>query len=122
MRCMRYLALSCVLALGTCVSVFAKENHTDAGKFDLAESARVGSTVLEPGHYKVEWVGPNEDVHVSILKNGKIVATAQGRVTELSQKAPYDAVTVTNRNNAEWVEEIDFGNRKDALMLSGAKS
>ena len=122
MRSMRYLALLCVLTLGVSVSVFAKQNHQDVGSFDLSQPARVGSTVRPPGHYKVEWVGPNGAVHVSVLQNGKIVATAQGKITELSQTAPYNSVTVTTRDNADWLQEIDFGHRKDALVLSGSMS
>lgn len=122
MRSMHYAALLCALALGLCVSVFAKENHEDAGKFDLSAPAHIGSTVLQPGHYTVEWVGPSGAVHVSILQNGKIVATAQGSITELSRPAPYDSVTVTTKDNGDWLQEIDFGHRKDALVLSGAMS
>jgi hypothetical protein len=118
MRWLQYLALSAVLTLGLSISAFAKADHTDEGKFNLTTPATIGSTVLQPGHYKAEWVGPNEDVRVSILSHGKVVATAQGRVVEHNEKAAYDSVTVKKQaNNSERLEEIDFNNRKAALVL-----
>jgi len=119
MRWLQYLACSAVLILGMSVAAFAKASHEDAGKFNLTAPATVGSTVLQAGHYKAEWVGPNEDVRVSILSRGKVVATAQGRVVEHNDKAPYDSVTVKKQaDSSQRLEEIDFGNRKDALVLS----
>lgn len=118
MRWLQYLAFSAILTVGLSISAFAKADHNDAGKFNLTSPATVGSTVLRAGHYKAEWVGPNEDVRVSILSHGKVVATTQGRVVEHSEKSPYDSVTVKKQaDNSQRLEEIDFGNRKDALLL-----
>ena len=119
----RVLVLCAALALFLSVPVFAKTNHSDAGSFDLAQRARVGSTVLAPGHYKAEWVGPNGNVQVSIVEHGKVVATSKGQLKELSKPSPYNAVTLKNTNNhSQRVEEIDFSNRRDALILRGALS
>ncbi|HLV88132.1 MAG TPA: hypothetical protein VKV39_14195 [Candidatus Sulfotelmatobacter sp.] len=120
MRWLQFMALSSLLAIGLCLSAAAKDNHSDSGKFDLAQAAHVGSTTLQPGQYKVEWVGPNGDVHVSILQHGKIVATTEGQVVQHDQAAPYNSVTVKPQSdNSDRLVEIDFGKRKDALVLSG---
>lgn len=120
---MRLLALCAALALFLSVPVFAKANHKDAGSFNLTQRARVGSTVLAPGHYKAEWIGPNGDVQVSIVQNGKVVATTRGQVKELPEPSPYNAVTVKNADDhSRRIEEIDFNNRRDALVLSNALS
>jgi hypothetical protein len=123
MRLTKWLASCAAVALFFSIPVFAKESHTDAGSFDLTQKAKVGSTVLQPGHYKAEWVGPNGDVQVSIVQHGKVVATAKGQVKELQKPSPYSAVTVKNgKNNTQRVQEIDFSNRRDALVLTNALS
>jgi len=120
MRLMKFLALSSALALALSVAAFAKDKDANSGKFDLDQQARVGSAVLQPGHYEAEWSGPSQAVHVSILSHGKTVATSQGQVKELPEAAPYSAVTVrTLKDQTKQVDEIDFHNRKDALVLSG---
>ena len=108
------MAVAWLLSLGA----FAKD--VNSGSFDLAETAHVGSTVLQPGHYKAEWSGPKDAVTVSILHDGKTVATTQAKVKELPAKAPYSSVTVkTLDNNTTQVDEIDFNHRSEALVLSG---
>jgi hypothetical protein len=66
----------------------------------------------------VEWTGPNDALKISVMKYGKTVATAQGKLKELPTKAENDEVTLrTMKNHAQRVEEIDFHNRTEALML-----
>jgi len=118
MQSIRFFAVFSVVALALSLPAFAKDTNT--GSFDLAQTAHVGSTVLQPGHYKAEWTGPNTALHVTIEHNGKTVATAQGHLKQLASKAPYDAVTVrTLKNNTTRVDEIDFNNRTEALVLAG---
>ena len=120
MRLMKYLALSSALVLALSFAAFAKDKDSNSGKFDLTQQARVGSTVLQPGHYEAEWNGSGQAVHVSILSHGKTVATSEGQIKQLPDAAPYSAVTVRTLNDqSKRIDEIDFHNRKDALVLSG---
>jgi hypothetical protein len=96
------------------VSAFAKDTHS--GTFDLANAARIGSTQLAPGHYKAEWSGPANDVKISILKGKETVATAEGHIKELASRASYDAVILNENTNH--IDEIDFGNRTEALQVT----
>jgi hypothetical protein len=96
------------------VSVFAKD--TNSGSFDLTNTARIGSTQLAPGHYKAEWTGPANDLRISILKGKETVATVEGHIKELASRAPYSAVVLNEHTNR--VDEIDFGNRTEALQLA----
>ncbi|HLZ42462.1 MAG TPA: hypothetical protein VKQ11_15950 [Candidatus Sulfotelmatobacter sp.] len=119
MRLIKYFASIAVVALVLSLGAFAKDK--DSGNFDLTQTARVGSTTLQPGHYKVEWTGPNNALQISIMKYGKTVATAQGKLKELPTKAENDEVTLrTMKNHTERVEEIDFNNRTEALVLPTA--
>ncbi len=118
MKIARYFASFAILTLTLSVGAFAKDKNS--GNFTLADTVRVGSTDLEPGNYKAQWTGAGNDVKVDILQNGKTVATAQGAIKNLEQPSPYDAVTTkTLQDNTKVVDEIDFSNRSQALVLAG---
>jgi hypothetical protein len=119
MRSIQYVASLAVFALVFTLGAFAKDK--DSGSFDLTQTAKFGSTVLQPGHYKAEWSGPNDSVQISVLDHGKTVATAQGNLKDLPSKAPYDAVTVrTHHNNTQQVDEIEFNHSNEALVVAGS--
>jgi hypothetical protein len=118
MNSLKYGASFAAVALLLCATAFSKDKNS--GSFDLPEPAKVGSTVLQPGHYKVEWTGTEKDVKVSILQRGKTVATANGSIEQLPSKALADAVSLkTQQDNTKSVDEIEFDNRSEALVLSG---
>ena len=118
MKSTQYFASFAILALALSANAFAKDNHS--GSFTLSDTVRVGSTELAPGQYKAEWSGPADALKVEIVKNGKTVATVDGKIKNLQQPAPYDAVTVKELdNNTKAIDEIDFSKRTDALLLAG---
>jgi len=117
MKPVKYLASFIAVALMLCATAFSKDSNS--GNFDLTEPATVGSTVLQPGHYKAEWKGAETAVEVSILQHGKTVATTQATLKQLPNKASADAVTLETLHNSKRVDEIEFDNRSEALVLSG---
>ena len=118
MRLIKYLASLVAVAMVLSLGALAKDR--DSGSFDLTQAAQVGSTTLQPGHYKAEWTGPNNALHVAIVKNGETVATTTAKMKELPSKAQNSEVILRTTNNPNpLVEEIDFSNRTDALVLSG---
>lgn len=118
MKFVKYFASFAVVALVLSMSAFAKDSHS--GKFMLSDTVQIGHTQLAPGNYKVEWNGPANDVKVDIMKNGKTVATTEGKIQDLQKPSPYDAVlTKTLQNNTRELNEIEFGNHTEALVLGG---
>lgn len=107
------------LAIGMSTMSFAAEKNQ--GKFTLTDRATIGSTELRPGEYKAQWEPQNgNDVKVEILQRGKVVATTQGQLKTLDHPAPYDAVVTKDAgSNAKAIDEIDFNNRTQALVLGG---
>ena len=118
MKSLKYLASFTAVALLLCAASFARDNSKSGG-FDLAEPAHVGTALLQPGHYKAEWTGPDTNLTVSILKNGKTVATSQATMTQLPSKASQSEVTIKKLNDNNQIEQIQFNNRTEALTLSG---
>jgi hypothetical protein len=118
MRASRYFGLLAGFALMLSVGAFAKDGNS--GNFDLQQPAKIGSAVLQPGHYTAEWTGSNDAVKINILQHGKTVATADGAVKELPAKSPYSAVSMKAQpDNTNRVDEIDFNNRSEALIIHG---
>jgi hypothetical protein len=118
MRALKLGASFVAIALLLCVGALAKDDN--AGSFDLLQTAKIGSTVLQPGHYKAEWTGPKDALKINILQHGKTVATAEGTLKQLPEKSPYDAVSMkTQTDNSPRVDEIDFNHRSEALVIHG---
>ncbi len=117
MRSIQYLASVAAFALVFSLGAFAKE--TNSGSFDIGQNAKIGRTLLKPGHYKAEWTGPNDALNVKIIEHGKSVATTKGHLKELPTKSPYDAVEFRGDKSPQ-VDEIDFNNRTEALVLAGS--
>ena len=118
MQSLKYASSFLAVALLLGAAAFAKD--ANSGKFTLDESARIGSTVLQPGDYKAEWSGSNAALTISILQHGKTIATTQGTLKELPAKAPTNAISMrTLPDKTEQVDEIDFGHRTEALVFSG---
>ena len=118
MKFVQYFASFAIVALVLSLSAFAKDSHS--GKFTLSDTVQVGSTQLAPGDYKAEWNGPADNVKIDIIQNGKTVATTEGKIQTLAQRSPYDAVSTKDLpNNTKQLEEIDFENRTEALIVGG---
>jgi hypothetical protein len=118
MKVTRSFALSFALAMMLPVMVFAKDKPNQA-KVDVPEAVQVGSTVLQPGTYKVEWSGTGDNVQVNFLQHNKTAATAQAMSIENKSVSPYtDVVTENGPNNQKQLVEIDFSNSKQALKLT----
>jgi len=97
---------------------------TMTGSFRELHSGRYSASwfyaARAPGNYKAEWNGPANDVKVDIVQNGKTVATTEGKIKDLQQPAPYDAVMIkTLQNNTKALDEIDFNHRSESLVLEG---
>jgi hypothetical protein len=111
------LIVSATLALGLSTAAFAASKNQ--GNFTLNDPVRLGSTDLKAGQYKAEWTPQSGNaVKVDILKNGKVVASTTGTLKSLNQPSPYDAVvTKPLDSNIKTIDEIDFSNRKEALVI-----
>ncbi len=91
--------------------------------FTLVDPVQVGSTQLKPGSYKAEWtpMGAGNNVQLNIMQHGKTLATAKAELVQRKTPAPQDEVILkTMKNNQKRLDEIDFGNKTEALVLHPA--
>lgn len=118
MKLAQYFASFAIVALVLAASAFAKDEHS--GNFTIEDTVQVGASQLAPGSYKAEWSGPANNLKVDIMHDGKTVATAEGKIQNLQEKAPYTAVTLrTLPDNTKELDEIQFGNHTEAIALNG---
>ncbi len=112
----RLTSLATLSVALTSVTFAASKNQ---GNFTLPDTVRIGSTELRAGDYKAEWQEEaGGAVKVDILQHGKTVATVEGKLKDLQQPAPYDAVvTKTLDDNAKTIDEIDFNKHSQALVF-----
>jgi hypothetical protein len=119
MRTAKNLFLLAGIAMLLPLSALAKDSNE--GKFTISEPAQVGSTQLKPGDYKVQWDGSGDAVQVKILQGKKTVATTSGKLVNHDQASPYNAVILKGASGEKAINEIDFGNRKEALVLTDSQ-
>ncbi len=119
MKALAHLTALALLTFALTTVTFARNASKSEGNFTIPDSVRVGTTDLGPGNYKAEWKQENGGaVKVDILQHGKVVATAEGKLKDLPQPAPYTTVTIKPlSDSAKILDEIDFGNRSQALVF-----
>jgi len=119
MKYPKYLIAIAAFCLITTAGLFADSKSKDRGNLNLASPVQIGSTQVAPGDYKVEWSGTGDNVQVNILKGKNVVATTEGKLVELSQKAENNSVTTRALdNNTRGLMEIQFDNRKESLVFN----
>jgi hypothetical protein len=119
MRFPKYLMLLATFTLLLPASGFARSKNR--GTMTLMEPAKIGSTELQPGTYKVEWHGSGPAVQVNITQDKKTVAATTAKLKTNDAAASQDAVVLQpmpNSNSAKQIAEIDFGSLKEALVIT----
>lgn len=119
MKCGKYLILVAIVSVLLPLSALAKD--ANKGEMHLLETARVGTTQLQPGTYKVEWNGDGPAVQVNIMQHSRTVATTSAKLLTDDRAARQDAVVLKQMNDGsheKTITEIDFGSRKEALLFT----
>ena len=119
MKYPKYLAAIAAFCLITTAGLFADAKSKDRGNLNLANTVQIGSTHVASGDYKVEGSGTGDNVQVNILKGNNVVATTEGKLVELTKPAENNSVTTKALdNNTRALLEIQFDNRKEALVFN----
>lgn len=111
-RVLQRLALAFAVLFTT--SAFA----ANKASFDLQHPTQVAGQELAAGSYKVEWEGTGSDVHLTILRGNKQVATTSARVVEMKVKSPDTSALVTlSPDGSRSLSQIRFRGKSFALDL-----
>jgi hypothetical protein len=102
------------LALLLATGAFA----ANKGSFKVFEQVTVSGHQLAPGDYQLKWDGTGPNVELSILSQGKLVATVPARLVEMSRDADYSATQLhKNVDGTQSLTEIDFAGKKYSLVF-----
>ncbi|MGA8034747.1 MAG: hypothetical protein WA823_21250 [Candidatus Acidiferrales bacterium] len=103
----KYLAAIAATALMS-LPVFARADSTT---LVVDTPTQVGQTTLQPGQYEIR-AEPNAD-HLTVLHNGKEVATAPVRWVQLNRKPSETEVMMSSGR----VTEVEFSGKTEAAQL-----
>jgi hypothetical protein len=93
----------------------------DQAKIHIVDPVQVGSSHLQPGSYEVQWSGNGPAVQVNFLQHHQVLASTQGKIIDHRTKSPYNDVViepVAGNSQQKTIQEIDFNNRKEALLIN----
>lgn len=85
--------------------------HTDTATLTFDKPVHIGSTMLDPGSYKVR--GEENSAQLAIERNGKVVAEVPCHWIQLDSKSASDEALLDNGN----VQQIRFGGRIAAVQF-----
>jgi hypothetical protein len=107
-----------VVVLAMTTAAFAG-NNAHKNSFQIFEPAQVNGTQLPAGNYVAKWEGTGPNVQVSIVRNGKTVATVPATLVQSAQKAESDAAELDNKSGTRELNAIHFSGKTYSLQFSG---
>jgi hypothetical protein len=107
-RLSQCLALAAVVAFA--VPVFAKRMSQP---LEVNQPTQIGSVTLQPGTYRVMADSNSNQVLVKRDRDGKLVATVEGKIVTLPHKSVYGAIVMDGQR----VHEIEFAGKTQAIEI-----
>jgi hypothetical protein len=74
---------------------------------NLVEPTIVGSIILPPGEYRIEWNGPGPDVQVSFSQGNKTIAVIPAKLQALRNRVSLSLMYHTEESGARSLVEIE---------------
>lgn len=112
------ISIVAVFAMALVLSTVAFAKNKDSGKFELTKPATIGTTQLQAGHYKADWMRMSgNEVEVDIQRNGKTVVSTDAKIKELPKASNQTAVVLDTASSNKRVVEIDFNGNREALIF-----
>lgn len=113
-----YLQYLVVLSTLTVLLPLAASAQENKHSVDITDAVQIGSTVLAPGTYRLEWEGSGPAIQVSFQRRGKTVVTVPATLKANDDQVTQDAVvTAGSSADKKVLEEIDFGRQKEAVVF-----
>ncbi|HST79303.1 MAG TPA: hypothetical protein VLN58_12515 [Verrucomicrobiae bacterium] len=107
-----------VLFLALAVGMTALAANGNKGDFQISSPVQVNGTTLPAGDYTAKWEGTGPAVQVSIVRNGKTLATVPAKLVQSEQKAADNAAEIQNGNSGQReLTALRFSGKKYSLEL-----
>lgn len=107
-----------MLFLALAVAMTALAANGNKGDFQISSPVQVNGTTLPAGDYTAKWDGTGPAVQVSIVRNGRTVATVPAKLVQSEQKAADNAAEVQNGASGQReLTVLHFSGKKYSLEL-----
>jgi hypothetical protein len=105
---MKRTAIVALILMMTPMALLAASKNSE--KVTFSETVTVNGTQIPPGEYRVEWQGTGASVEASILRAGKVVATAPA--TLVTGRTEFNGAFEARDgvNNSHILDAIDYAN------------
>ena len=107
-RLTQCLVVTAVLAFAA--PVFARAMSQP---LDVNQPTEIGGVTLQPGTYKVMADSNSTQVLVKRDRDGKLMATVQGKIVTLNRKSAYGAIVMDGQR----IHEIEFAGKTEAIEI-----
>jgi hypothetical protein len=108
-----------MIALAFTIAVGAQAKAKDSTMVNLQYSATIGGSHLESGKYNVQWQTHSPAATVSFMRGSKVVATAEGKVTDRGRKyLDNEVVYDESADGARAILEIRFKGSSEVIEFN----
>ncbi|MFZ0960747.1 MAG: hypothetical protein WAO35_07550 [Terriglobia bacterium] len=105
-----------MIALAFTIAVGAQAKVKDSGNLDLRFDVTVAGAHLASGNYDIRWQSHSPEATVSFLQEGKVVATAEGKVVDRGTKYQNDGVVYGQAaDGTRVIRELHFQGSREAI-------
>lgn len=110
------------MVLGASLLLASSALASSSGNLQLFEKVTVDGKSLSPGQYKVEWMGSGNNVHLEVLKDGNVVATAPAKMNPGNSQDNDGYITKTEKNGTKALTAVFFSGKDWTLQLNSPKA
>lgn len=111
--------LSVTIVAVAFAAAIAAAKVKDSGNLELRFDVTVAGAHLAGGNYIVRWQSHSPEATVSFLQEGKVVATATGKVVDRGTKYQDDEVIFgAAADGARVIRELHFAGTSEALVFN----
>jgi hypothetical protein len=104
--------------IGLAILLATNASAANKGSMEVSSPLNVGGKQLSAGEYGLRWEGAGSTVQVSIMKDGKVMATASAEVVPLERAYSFNSVVVnTHDDGSRSLSEVRFSGKKFALEI-----
>jgi uncharacterized protein YfaP (DUF2135 family) len=106
--------------IGLAILLATNASAANKGSMEVSSPVNVGGKQLSAGDYSLRWEGTGPTVQVSIMKDGKAMATTSAKVVPLARAYRLNSVVVnTHDDGSRSLSEVRFSGKKFALEIGG---
>jgi len=118
MRLAKTLSVT-IVAMALFVAAGAAAKTKDLRTMVLHSNATVAGAHLASGTYNVQWQTHSPEATVTFMQEGKLVATAEGKVVDRGKKYPADAVMFDETGDGgRIIREIRFKGSSEVIEFN----